>query len=45
LPRLLPAGVADDNVEAAEALDGAPNQFLAEFLVPDIAQDRNASPT
>src|SRR4051794_26828901 len=40
--RLLPSSVADDDIEAAETLDSASNQFLTEFLVPDIAGYRES---
>ena len=37
--RLLAAGIADDDVEAAESLDRAADQIRAEFLVAQIAGD------
>src|ERR1700704_3797625 len=41
---LLPASVADHDVEPAETLNGALDQLLAEFLVPEIAGDRQSDP-
>ena len=45
--RLLAAGVADQDVEAAEAADGSVDQLLAERLVAQVArngQRRSAPP-
>ena len=35
--RLLATGVAHENVQTAETFDRACNEFLAEFLVPEVA--------
>ncbi len=39
IERLLPARVADEDVEAAEPGDGIGNQLLAEFFIAKIARE------
>src|ERR1700722_17030552 len=43
--RLLPAGIADDDIQTAQTLDRLFHQLLAKRLVPEIAGDCQPNPT
>src|SRR5436190_3757186 len=42
LTRLLPGGVADQNIETAELLDGISYEFVAKVFLAQIARDRDS---